>query len=275
MEARCVMSAFICPICKQRFELINGSLRCDGGHCFDVSSEGYVNLLRRPHVNAGDGADMMAARRRFLDGGFYSGLRDGVARTILRQMKAIKGPSLLLDAGCGEGYFTEALAESARQAGWCAAGVDLSKRGVAMAAKRVKGADFAVASIFELPVAEGGAGIVVSICAPISEAEFIRVLPQDGTLIVALPGKRHLFGLKKVLYDQPYENDPPKLPGGFDVKERRSVEGEITLNHREIQDLFTMTPYYYNTPKVAAERLCALESLTTETAFELFTLKKQ
>ena len=53
------------------------------------------------------------------------------------------------------------------------------------------------------------------------------------------------------------------------------MEADITLENREdIHNLFQMTPYYWKTPKEGAERLSALETLTTRIAFRIHVFRK-
>ena len=96
-------------------------------------------------------------------------------------------------------------------------------------------------------------------------------------LVTAIPGERHLFGLKQALYDTPYLNDEKAPPtGGLSVADTVRVKSEITLRSREdIDALFRMTPYYYHTPSAGMRRLEALTTLTTEIEFVLLLLKKQ
>jgi len=50
-----------------------GALACALGHSFDVAKEGHVNLMvGRGSRATGDTAEMLAARRRFLDAGHYT-----------------------------------------------------------------------------------------------------------------------------------------------------------------------------------------------------------
>ena len=92
----------------------------------------------------------------------------------------------------------------------------------------------------------------------------------------AVPGPRHLFGLKQVLYDTPYENPcrPVDYPG-FVREDERAVQSTIRLEGGAIQALFAMTPYYWKTPKEGAERLAKLEVLQTEIEFRFVTYRKQ
>lgn len=73
--------SFTCPLCHQPLTQINNSVICPQRHQFDVAKEGYINLLPVQHKRSrdpGDSAEMMQARRAFLDAGHYQPLRDAV-----------------------------------------------------------------------------------------------------------------------------------------------------------------------------------------------------
>ena len=78
-------SLFFCPICSSALIRESGRYTCPNGHSFDLAREGYVNLLppNRRHSKApGDDREMAAARTRFLDGGWYSPLREALCALI-------------------------------------------------------------------------------------------------------------------------------------------------------------------------------------------------
>ena len=105
-------SLFCCPICGEGLRREPGRYACPGGHSFDVAKEGYVNLLpaNRQHSKApGDDKEMAAARSRFLEGGWYGPLRETLCALV--EKYAPQAPALL-DAGCGEGWYTQALAQA-------------------------------------------------------------------------------------------------------------------------------------------------------------------
>ena len=53
------------------------------------------------------------------------------------------------------------------------------------------------------------------------------------------------------------------------------MEDTITLeSQRDIHALFQMTPYYWKTPRAGAERLAALETLTTHISFRGHIFRK-
>lgn len=274
--------ALICPVCKKplspqlREDGRIASLYCAGErrHCYDVSRAGHVHLAPR-HAGGGDSKEAVAARSHFLGAGYYrsalASLCELVGQTI--------GSGLIIDAGCGEGYYTGGVAEALGTRGQLC-GFDLSRDAVQTAAKaagrRGLSAFYAVASVFELPLRDGCADGVINIFAPCAEEEYTRVLKDGGTLIVVGAGERHLLGLKRALYDEVYVNEQrADLPRSLTLIGQKTVEDEITVEGEDrIAALFSMTPYYWRTPRTAAERLTSLQTLTTEIAFDFKIYRK-
>lgn len=264
-----ILGAMRCPVCKQEMSLREGgcvSLVCGGArtHCFDLASSGYVNLSSPTKSGGGDSKQAVRARSRFLDLDLYRPVADEIAR-VCSQYKSQGG--LLIDAGCGEGYYSVIMAKN----GFSVLGADLSKFAVDAASKRAgrEGADnafFATASVYELPVADSSAQVVTNIFAPCVEAEFSRVLAPDGILVVAWAGENHLNGLKNAIYEKTHLNaERADLPEKMQEIDRRRVTREITLcSNEQIMDLFAMTPYYWRTSVSDGEKLSRLDSLKTE-----------
>jgi len=272
---------YLCPVCGERLKRNEHSYKCKNGHSFDISRKGYVNLLTtkgRSPQKAGDNKEMIRARGAFLDTGLYEPLAQKIGQLAATLTEGVKEP-VIIDSGCGEGYYTCIYSTLNERA--LIFGIDLSKHGIDAAASRVrvKALDnirFAVASAFSLPFRNECADVVISCFAPVSNDEYARVLKKGGALIIASPTERHLFGLKSVLYDKPYENEPNKYAlNKFSLKstEKLEYEGELGSGE-EIMALFTMTPYYYKTSAEAAERLRALDTLKTEIGFEIRTYIK-
>ncbi len=267
-------SLFICPICGGALIRKPGQYLCPAGHSFDIAKEGYVNLLpaNRQHSKApGDDREMAAARTRFLEGGWYAPLRDALC-SLVRSF----APAALLDAGCGEGWYTAALAEAVSAGGGRTAGVDLSKPAVKKAARRCPAGEFAVASVYRLPLADGSADLLTDCFSPLAAEEFFRVLRPGGKFLYVVPGPRHLWELKEVLYDAPYENEEKREEyPGFRYRDVVPAERVFTLpDSQAIQDLFRMTPYYWKTPRSGAQRLAKRETLTVTAQFRIHILDR-
>ena len=251
-----------CPVCGQPLAPENRSLRCGRGHSFDLAREGYVNLLTgsRPGDATGDSKEAARFRRDFLNKGYYSPLREALTRRLAGQEGA------LLDFCCGEGWYTAALA---REPGLRVYGFDLAREMVRLAAKRPEPMTLFVANLARLPVAEASFDWATLLFAPFQEEAVARVLKPGGRLLLAVPGRRHLFGLKQAVYDRPYENDEAlprtqslRLTGSQKVTARITLESQA-----DIQAVFRMTPYYYRTSPADRAKLDKLETLDTEIEF--------
>lgn len=272
------MPDLTCPVCGGVLHREERSLRCGAGHCYDIARQGYVNLLRSNQSKSkrhGDDKRMVAARTAFLDAGYYAPLRDAVAAAAA---EFTAGDADVLDAGCGEGYYTAQVLHTLQQQGRTPSvcGVDISRDALICAHRRAPELTLAVASIAHLPVADASCDLLLNVFAPHDAGEFARVLRPQGVLLRVIPLERHLWGLKCAVYDRPYENEmPDPALSGFVLTARRELRGTVTLRSQaEIEALFCMTPYYYKTGARDQAKLRALDTLTTETEFALLIYNK-
>lgn len=271
------MSLFRCPLCAAPLTRDAGAYRCSGGHSFDVAKEGYVHLLppnQKHSALPGDDRDMVLARREFLSKKYYQSLLN----TICNLLSSFSGETpAFLDAGCGEGWYTAALSEMVKARGGQTVGVDLSKPAVKRAARRCPAAGIAVASVYRLPLADASVDVLVDCFSPLAAAEFARTLRPGGVFLYVVPGPRHLWELKELLYEKPYENEEKEETyPGFSLERAVPVESVFTLTRKEdVMALFGMTPYAWKTPREAVERLAQAEELTVTAQFRIHTLRRK
>ncbi len=269
-------SLFRCPICTAPLTRGERTYTCPNGHSYDQSAEGYTHLLpanQKNSKNPGDDKQMVAARSDFLDKGYYAPLRNVLTDLALELTAGIPSPALL-DSGCGEGYYTAGLANTLPLARL--AGIDISKFAVRRAAKRVKSGEFAVASAYHLPVPDHSINLLYNIFSPLSAEEFARVLVPGGYFVYVVPDQRHLWQMKEVLYENPYEN-PVKQEDypNFVWQKVIPLRYAVTLDSSaDIMALFSMTPYAWKTPKDGVDRLRRLSQLETEIGFDIHVYKK-
>lgn len=271
------MPELLCPVCGQPLSLEGSSYRCGKGHCFDRAKSGYVNLLPPAPggKRRGDDKLMVRARTEFLNRGYYDPLADAVADCVAHCDRAHLE---IVDAGCGEGKYTVAVQERLAACGKTAdiVGIDISKEALMGAARRSGALTLCAASTAHMPLADGCADVVLNIFSPLMAEEFARVLREDGRLICVVPLERHLWELKALIYDTPYENPPPdERLSGFELKQRRELRYAIELNSgADIVSLFKMTPYYYKTGAADQQKAERASHLKTTVEFGIFVYEK-
>ncbi len=257
---------FICPICQSPLHPAADSWRCDGSlnpkqisHPFDVARQGYVNLLPVQQKNSkapGDSQQSIEARQRFLKADYYQPLQDLVcqqmALLLAKSQSAQKSESSFdtrwLDIGCGEGYYTQAMAQQVDIDQLIAA--DISKPALIAMAKASKAARNLwyqqnvidtnkgnrdgqenqqcpkdnkqpppkktavypiVTSAAHLPLQAQSINGISSIFSPILPQAFAEVLAEDGYFIIAKPDVAHLLTVREALFDKVREHDSDKF----------------------------------------------------------------
>ncbi len=249
------MSLLLCPNCGTELNREGRQFVCASGHSFDCAKEGYVNLLigSKSGENRGDSRASARARHDFLNKGYYACLKDAIAERM---------QGTVLDICCGEGYYDDYAGEFY--------GFDISKEMVRLASKRHREPNYhyMVANLARIPVRDNSIDTAIHLFAPFHGAEFSRVLKADGMLYSVIPGQKHLWELKQVVYDTPYENDEqaPECKE-LDLVSRKTVTDVVCIGREDLQTLFSMTPYYYRTSAEDRARLESVDFLDLTVSF--------
>ncbi|WP_051809420.1 putative RNA methyltransferase [Actinoplanes subtropicus] len=225
-----------CPICARPLVRRERTLRCAGGHSFDMAKQGYADLSagRLPHT--GDSAGMVADRETFLAAGHYDFIADALA--------AAAPSGFLIDAGVGTGfYLSRALGETSS-----GVGLDVSKPALRRAARAHPRAAAVLADLWRpLPIVDGVAAAILNVFAPRNGAEFRRVLRPDGVLLVVTPTAGHLrelvtaYGMIGVDPDKS-QRVRDSLDDYFALKATKSLSQTLHLTASEARTLIGMTP---------------------------------
>lgn len=266
------MIAFLCPVCRESLPRGPSPWKCTKGHSFDAAREGYVNLLlaqQKSSRDPGDSAEMIRARAEFLQAGHYAPLRDAVSA-----MLASVSAGDLLDLGCGEGYYTQALAAVARET----VGLDISKPAIQHAAKRNRSITWIVASGARLPLADGTLDAIACLFTPLHVAEMLRTLRPGGHVLVVTPAPEHLWTLRERLFEDVQRHEPdkflPAFEAGFELQEQNEVRFPLHLAQPDLQRLLMMTPYAWKAKLDRRNAVEQLPELDTAAAFRLMLLRR-
>ncbi len=262
------MKKLKCPNCELSLNKFENSYKCAKGHCFDVAKQGYLNLYLNKGLVHGDDKLMVNARNNFLNEGYYLKFRDQLTKVL---KKYSSNESYILDSGCGEGYYTNHFSH-----GLDVVGLDLSKNAIIKACKNSDNVDYIVGSCYYLPFEDQTFEVVVSIFSPLADSEYLRVLKSEGKLIVGVPLADHLWELKELIYDNPYKNDDTRIEiPGFKEIDYFEVKDKILIkNNQLINDLFSMTPYYYKTSLKDKEKLVGVKELEVNIQFGIVVYQK-
>ncbi|WP_417597655.1 putative RNA methyltransferase [Oceanospirillum sp.] len=284
----------ICPLDQQPLALDGGSLKCLGGHSFDIAKQGYVNLLpvqKKKSKDPGDSKEMIQARQRFLQAGLYQPISDQLNQLVSQQLDASGNKSVtILDAGCGEGYYLSRLATENKliektqvdQKKVELLGVDISKWGVQAATKYQLPITWIVGTNAQLPVEPGSVDLIICMFGFWQPEWFARVLKPGGKVILAESGVDHLVELREIIYKEVHRKNIPELKGiaeeGFKLIDQQQLEFRpATLNKEQVQDLLVMTPHLYRASyegKQSAQQLEKLD-LTAQVVFRVLEFNPQ
>ena len=259
-----------CPVCGGSLQLQERSLVCDARHSFDLAKQGYVNLYRGKPINEYT-KESFQERQTILEKGMYAHLLeeicDFLTKTYGQDAAEVSGADskpakkVLLDAGCGEGYYTREIAQRLG-AQLELYGTDLSRDSIQLAAGTANGmgsgpADIKwfVSDIGRLPVADKSVDYVLDIFTSANYQEFQRVLADGGYLIKVIPGEGHVKELREAASDQLYHKEYKERRGAavfgehFDVVLQKTVSRTFEVTPEERDIFIRMTPLLFAVDK--------------------------
>src|SRR5690606_8051257 len=162
----------------------------------------------------------------------------------------------LLDIGCGEGYYTDAMQAEVMQC----VGVDIAKNAIQVAAKLNKEVTWVVGTGATLPMLDESIDLCTSLFSPIPNQDIVRVLKPKSYLMVVTPAPQHLCAMREVLFEEVIPHEPLKfvvhVPDEFELISEQVINAPMVLPQADLKNLIAMTPYAY---KAKPEYRLALE----------------
>jgi len=271
--------------CQHLLHKRDNQLVCDSGHCFDRAKQGHWNLLQpqdRKSKNPGDCDEAVLARHRWLERGHAEGLVQALMPWIEASTNSAAQAceqstgTRTLDLGCGEGYFGSKLFEQ-EASGYC--GVDLSKRAIKLAARRLPAATWVLANADRgLPAADASVDRVISLCGRRPIQEIHRVLAPTGVCIVAVPGEEDLIELREQVQQSGHRRRRWELvveqmeSVGLRCIDQLNWQTQVDLDGDSIQDALAMT--YRGVRHSQHDRSKALDALTVALAADMVMFRR-
>jgi len=274
-----------CPYCGAQMAVADAQqLACTGGHSFDFSRSGYVNLLTRPAESRYDAQLFQARRQLITAAGLFTPLHDTVA-DLIRQFGRFAGPYTLLDAGCGEGSHLALVAAALGEASILGVGIDISRDAAALASKAYPGYIWLVGDLARLPFRDSSFSCVLNCLSPSNYREFQRILEPEGIVVKVVPGADHLRELrafqtagtgKNAQRGSGSSNDTAALfERQLSLLDRRSLRYAHTVGGSDISDLLAMSPLAWSTDNDEISRAIGREAMAITIHLEVLTGTKR
>ena len=206
---------FCCPLCGEPLVREEHRAVCSQRHSFDVARQGYVHLLPVNKMHSklpGDSRGNGGQPPPLFGGGL---LRPPFGRSCA----ALSGSAPRTWAAGRERVSPSATPAAGRGitqrdfGGLCprrlSAGLTFPSWRSRPPRENTRESSLGVASSFAIPLGTGRVHLLTDVFSPLAPEEFARVVRPGGYFLYAVPGERHLYGLKEILYRNPYENPPP------------------------------------------------------------------
>jgi 23S rRNA (guanine745-N1)-methyltransferase len=264
-----VLPLLRCPACGAALARQGAAVRCAAGHSFDVARQGYLSLLAGGRSGpAGDSADMIGARERFLAAGHFQPLATGLGDLLEH---AFDGHGSIVDLGAGTGWYLGRLLDRFAQASGLA--LDVSKPALRRAARaHPRAAAVGCDAWGPLPLRDGAAAAVLNVFAPRNAAEIARVLRPGGAALIVTPTPEHLeelvgpLGLIGVDPDK-QARLADQLAATLQLVERRDLRWRIRLDRDGAKAAAAMGPSAFHvSPEQLDDRLEELPQQVDVTA---------
>ena len=260
------LSALRCSVCGDVLHFETSCVKCANGHSFDLSRDGYVNLLlskKGVPKGMGDLREMLKARRSFLEKGYFDCFYDELIHRTKKHLSTQKRKQAkvlnVLDIGCGEGYYLGRLVNTPppRRSEIVTYGIDLSKDGVRLASKKHKHSRFLLADVHhEVPFLDRSVSVLSSIFSPRRFDEFARIMEPGGLCLIVIPTPEHLKELRQFVditkVDEDKELKLLNQSDEFEYVEGTPVSYTKELAEPDLRDLLTMTPNFRHNPDFAS-----------------------
>ena len=237
-----IVSLLRCPLCGGAFLNKDNSLVCERRHTYDVARQGYVNFVPG-QKELFYKKELFEHRAKVFEAGVYAPVVGRLTEAIDRY--APEENPVLLDAGCGEGYYAKAVCPGRRMT---RIGFDLSRDAVRLAARGQKTAAFFVADLKRIPMRDHTADVLLDVFTPANYAEFGRVLAPGGVVMKLAPRSGYLRQLRELagaqLRHAAYDDSDVERYAHekMDVLHQEAITYTLNVSPETVQHLARMTP---------------------------------
>ncbi|MDR1941291.1 MAG: methyltransferase domain-containing protein [Endomicrobium sp.] len=238
------VSMLMCPLCRGNFFAADKFIKCENGHAFDISRQGYVNFLNKP-VKTGYGKKLFVSRRAVTLDGFFNPIAIAVSEIIAKHFCGAKNISIA-DFGCGEGSLFEKIVSLARLKTQitAACGIDISKDGISYGANMYKDISWIAADLANPPLKDKSADIILNVFSPANYSQFKRCLKKGGLAVKIVPQAQYLKEIRSAIGKPEYADENAKrlFYENFDRVSMERIFYRADIKDTLRKDFMQMTP---------------------------------
>lgn len=264
-----------CPLDGLALKRDDNCFSCDRKHTYDLARQGYVYLLPvqfKSSLEPGDSKSMVLARRSVLELHHFLPLGQALCNQVLGHADFLASKAgCLIDAGCGEGYYTNLLAEQLQllypAPRMPLLGVDISKWSVQAAAKKYPNVAFSVASNKRLPICNGAANAIISLFGFETWQPWSELQTTEQLVFVVDAGPHHLLELREKIYSEVRIHDAPDHPeavkAGYVLIHKSQVTYSTVIESaRTLLDILEMTPHGRRTDHELLNKIAEIDTMS-------------
>ena len=249
-----------CPLCREALERVDGGVRCEAGHHFDVARQGYASLRGGASTATGDTVAMIEARERVQ----ASGAHDAIVAAIVDAVP--EDARWLVDLGGGTGWHASRVLDA--RPGLRGVVLDASVPALRRAARAHERLAAVASDVWRgVPVQDASVDVALRVFAPgggeRGAAELERILAPGARVVIVVPEADHhrelveTLGLLRVPAGKADEA-AASIPGARVLSSTRA-SAVHELERDEVLDLVMMGPNAFHHERAAlADRLAEL-----------------
>lgn len=276
--------SLLCPVCSAPLNQHQASagFYCDNKHHFDKHPNGYWPLLSnvkgksKPQVES---RQQMRGRHFLLETGLFAPLIKQLQAVLLDLCASNSDAELQhIDYQCADGYYLRQLVPALVEAKvscqhW---GITDAENAIFAAAKSETPANLLLLALKKLPFASQSVDIVTVLDSPLKGKECIRILKDDGRIVLLQPGIRHLWQIKQQVYPDLVEKPLQlNLPNDVEIEAQQQVVFTQSVTGEQALTLLDMSVFGWRANDQLKHQVKSTAISELEFDWQIITLKKR
>ena len=276
--------SLLCPVCSAPLKQHQASsgFYCDNKHHFDKHPNGYWSLLSntkaksKPQVES---RQQMRGRHFLLESGLFAPLIKQL-QTVLLDLCTSHGETQLqhIDYQCADGFYLRQLVPAVAEANvscehW---GITDAENAIFAAAKAETPANLLLLALKKLPFEAQSIDIVTVLDSPLKGKECIRILKDDGRIVLLQPGVRHLWQIKQQVYPDLVEKPLQlNLPNDVEIESQQQVVFVQSVTGEQALTLLDMSVFGWRANDQLKHQVKSTAIADLEFNWQILVLKKR